>query len=397
VKTDMFQHHVQHALQSGSSYDVIVVGGRAAGAATALLLARRGLDVLVIERGALGADTLSTHAIMRGGILQLSRWGLLDELVAAGTPAVKRTTFAYSDARVVIDIRSSPGVDALYAPRRTVLDPTLVRAAADAGAAVHHGTSVNRLLWRADRVVGVHATTEDGHGVELFAPLVIGADGIRSTVARNVDAPYTRVGQHTGASVYGYWSDVATDGFEWVFRPDAFAGVIPTNNGQACVFVGGQPARLGRGGVDVIERVLAASAPEVWDRVRRGTPPKGARMWSGHNGYMRTSFGRGWALVGDAGYFKDPISAHGLTDALRDAELLARAVADGWRGGASLDALADYQSTRDRISDDLFDITDRIASQQWDEAEISDLLIRLSASMNAELQLLSSFEAEAVA
>jgi 2-polyprenyl-6-methoxyphenol hydroxylase-like FAD-dependent oxidoreductase len=182
-----------------------------------------------------------------------------------------------------------------------------------------------------------------------------------------------------------------------VFRPDAFAGVIPTNNGQACVFVGGQPARLGRGGVGVIERVLAASAPEVWDRVRRGTPPKGARMWSGHKGYMRTSFGRGWALVGDAGYFKDPISAHGLTDALRDAELLARAVADGWRGGASLDALADYQSTRDRISGDLFDITDRIASQQWDDAEISDLLIRLSASMNAELQLLSSFEAEAVA
>src|SRR5687768_7837704 len=137
----MFQHHIQPALQSGSSYDVIVVGGRAAGAATALLLARSGLDVLVIERGALGADTLSTHAIMRGGILQLSRWGLLDEIVAAGTPAVKRTTFAYSDARVVIDIRSSPGVDALYAPRRTVLDPTLVTAASDAGATVHHGTS----------------------------------------------------------------------------------------------------------------------------------------------------------------------------------------------------------------------------------------------------------------
>jgi flavin-dependent dehydrogenase len=322
---------------------------------------------------------------------------VLADVVAAGTPPVKRTTFSYSDAQVVIDIKASPGVDALYAPRRTVLDPALVRAAADAGASVHHGTSVNRLLWRADRVVGVHATTEDGRSVELYAPLVIGADGIRSTVARQVDAPYTRVGQHIGGSVYGYWSDIETDGFEWVFRPDACSGVIPTNDGQACVFAVARPARLGRGGVRMVEEVLAEGAPEVWDRVRRGTAPKGARMWSGHLSYMRHSYGAGWALVGDAGYFKDPISAHGLTDAMRDAELLVRAVVDGWTGRASLDALAGYQETRDRISADLFDITDRIASQQWDDAEISELLIRLSASMNAEMELLSSLEVGAVA
>jgi len=119
-------------------------------------------------------------------------------------------------------------------------------------------------------------------------------------------------------------------------------------------------------------------------------------MWSGHIGYMRESYGPGWALVGDAGYFKDPISAHGLTDAMRDAELLARAVLDGWRDGASLDALAGYQETRDRISGDLFGITDRIASQRWDDAEISELLIRLSASMQSEVELLSSFTAEAL-
>ncbi len=381
------------AVQTGAAFDVIVVGARAAGAATAMLLARSGLDVLVLERGALGADTLSTHAIMRGGVLQLSRWGVLDEMVAAGTPPVKRTTFSYSDASVVIDIKPSLGVDALYAPRRTVLDPALVSAAVAAGAAVQHGTSVNRLLWRGDRVVGVHATTDDGRSVELFAPLVIGADGIRSTVARHVDAPYRRIGEHIGGSVYGYWSDVETNGFEWVFRPDACAGIIPTNNGQACVFSVARPARLGRGGVGVIEDVLAEAAPHLWDRVRRGTAPKGARMWSGHISYMRQSYGSGWALVGDAGYFKDPISAHGLTDAMRDAELLARAVLDGWGDGASLDALAGYQETRDRISGDLFSITDRIASQQWDDAEMSELLIRLSASMQAEVELLTSFSA----
>ena len=392
----MNQHTSDPTLQTGAAFDVIVVGARAAGAATAMLLARSGLDVLVLERGAYGADTLSTHAIMRGGVLQLSRWGVLDDIVAAGTPAVKRTTFSYSDASVVIDIKSSPGVDALYAPRRTVLDPALVTAAAHAGASIHHGTSVNRLLWRGNRVVGVHATTEDGRSVELFASLVIGADGIRSTVARQVDAQYTRLGEHVAGSVYGYWSGVETNGFEWVFRPNACSGVIPTNNGQVCVFSVARPARLGRGGVGVIEDVLADGAPELWERVRRGTPPKGARMWSGHIGYMRESYGPGWALVGDAGYFKDPISAHGLTDAMRDAELLARAVLDGWRDGASLDALAGYQETRDRISGDLFGITDRIASQRWDDAEISELLIRLSASMQSEVELLSSFTAEAL-
>jgi flavin-dependent dehydrogenase len=386
----------ESTLRTGAAYDVIVVGARVAGAATAMLLARSGLDVLVLERGAFGADTLSTHAIMRGGVLQLSRWDVLDDIVAAGTPAVKRTTFSYSDSCVTIDIKPSPGVDALYAPRRTVLDPALVGAASDAGAAFHHGTSVNRLLRRGERVVGVHATTEDGRSVELFAPLVIGADGIRSTVARDVDAPYTRIGEHIGGSVYGYWSNVETNGFEWVFRADACSGIIPTNNGQACVFAVARPARLGRGGVQVIERILAEGAPEVWDRVQRGSAPKGTRMWSGHVSYMRESYGPGWALVGDAGYFKDPISAHGLTDAMRDAELLARAVLDGWQGGASLDALAGYQETRDGISSDLFDITDRIASQQWDDAEISELLIRLSASMQSEVALLSSFAAEAV-
>jgi flavin-dependent dehydrogenase len=393
----MYQHPTNPALRSGGTYDVVIVGGRAAGAATAMLLARSGLDVLALERGAFGADTLSTHAIMRGGVLQLSRWGVLDQIVAAGTPAVKRTTFTYSDARVVLDIKRTPGVDALYAPRRTLLDPILVRAAADAGASVHHGTSVNRLLWRGDRVAGVHATTEDGRSIELYAPLVIGADGIRSTVARHVDAPFTRVGDAAGGSVYGYWSDVETDGYEWVFRPNACCGVIPTNSGQACVFAAARPAQLGRGGVGVVEQVLAEGAPDIWQRVRRGSPPKGTRMWSGHPSYMRQSFGPGWALVGDAGYFKDPISAHGLTDAMRDAELLARAVVDGWSDGASRDALADYQETRDRISSDLFGITDRIAGQQWDDSEISDLLIRLSASMNAELELLGSFASEAVA
>jgi 2-polyprenyl-6-methoxyphenol hydroxylase-like FAD-dependent oxidoreductase len=183
-------------LRSGATHDVIVVGARAAGAATAMLLARRGLRTLLLDRAAFGSDTLSTHALMRGGVLQLSRWNLLEAVVAAGTPAVRRTTFQFAEQQIVIDIKPSHGVDALYAPRRTVLDPLLVGAAVDAGTDVHFGTSVTDLMWRGRSVVGVRAVTADGRTVELRAPLVIGADGIRSAVARPPPARSTTVGPH---------------------------------------------------------------------------------------------------------------------------------------------------------------------------------------------------------
>ena len=94
-------------------------GARVAGAATALLLARAGLRVLCVDRARLGSDTLSTHALMRAGVLQLERWGLLDAIVAAGTPPVRRTVFHYGDEPVAVSIKPAAGVDALYAPRRT--------------------------------------------------------------------------------------------------------------------------------------------------------------------------------------------------------------------------------------------------------------------------------------
>ena len=125
-----------------SRHDVVVVGARAAGAATAMLLARAGLDVLVVDRSRYGADTLSTHAIMRAGVMQLHRWGLLDAIVAAGTPAVRTTSFTYASASLPIPVKPIHGVDALYAPRRTVLDPILVDAARAAGAVMEYGTTI---------------------------------------------------------------------------------------------------------------------------------------------------------------------------------------------------------------------------------------------------------------
>ena len=306
--------------------DVVVVGARAAGAATALLLARAGLDVLVVDRGHHGTDTLSTHGLMRAGVLQLSRWGLLDQIVAAGTPAIRRTTFRYAGETVAIDVKPAAGVDALYAPRRTVLDAILVDAAREAGAEFHFGTTVTDVTRdRSRRVTGVRARSADGHWLQACAGLVVGADGIRSTIARRVNARTVRTGTGASACTYGYWSGLDLDGYEWNFRSDAVTGVIPTNDGQACVFASALPGRIGRGGLDVLMRIVARSSPQLADRLAATEAPRALRTFRGQAGYVLRSFGPGWALVGDAGYFKDPLSAHGLTDAMRDAELLARA------------------------------------------------------------------------
>jgi 2-polyprenyl-6-methoxyphenol hydroxylase-like FAD-dependent oxidoreductase len=359
-----------------------------------MLLARGGLRTLLLDQSAEGSDTLSTHALMRGGVLQLSRWGVLHEIIAAGTPPVRRVSFRYGDEKLVVSVKPTHGVDALYAPRRTVLDPVLVRAAVKAGVEVHHRTAVTGLITHDGRVYGVHATTPDDRAVDLGAQLVIGADGIRSTVARYVDAPFTRVGTAASAATYGYWSDFDTDGYEWIFHPNACAGVIPTNDGQACVFVVATPERIGRGGIPLINYTIADSEPALAQRLRMASAPRGARTWKGRPGYLRRAHGPGWALVGDAGYYKDPVSAHGLTDALRDAELLAVALLDGFDDHALDDALEHYERTRDRLSIPLFDSVDRIASQQWAYPEIAQLLLQLNAATADEVETLAALEME---
>jgi 2-polyprenyl-6-methoxyphenol hydroxylase-like FAD-dependent oxidoreductase len=373
--------------------DVVVVGARAAGAATAMLLARAGLRVVVVDRGRYGADTLSTHALMRGAVVQLHRWGLLDRIIAAGTPAIHRTAFRYAGDEIVIPIKLSHGVDALYAPRRTVLDPVLVEAAIAAGADVRYGITVAGVRRdRRGRVTGIVGRDRTGRDVVIDADLVVGADGMRSVVAQQVAAPVERRGTGASAVVYGYWSDLDTTGYEWIFRRHACAGVIPTNHGSAAVFAAAPPDRIGRGGRGVLESVLADACPDTAARVRAASAPPGVRTFTGQPGFLRHAWGPGWALVGDAGYWKDPLTAHGLTDALRDAELLARAVIAAMSGDMSeAAAFAEYQATRNRLSLPLFDVTDAIASQRWTDAEIGPLLLELSAAMAGEVDVLAEF------
>lgn len=375
-------------------YDVAVVGGRAAGAATALLLARAGLRVAVLERTRHGSDTVSTHALMRAGVLQLARWGVLPEIVDAGTPPVHHTLFHHPDQDVVdITIRRSPGVDALYAPRRHLLDRVLVDAAADAGADVRHEVSVTGLLEEGGRVAGVELAGARAGTRRLTTRMVVGADGVSSTVARQVDAPTLLTGSGGTAVLYRYYSHLPAAGYEWAYGDGAAAGLIPTNDGLTCAFVITTPARmrhlaqLGRDhAFDLLAEMAWADLPE---RTRAAVAESGLRGWGGLAGFVRRPWGPGWSLVGDAGYYKDPIAAHGLTDALRDAELLADALI-AHLSGASTEAaaLARYQRERDALSHRFFVTIDALASFEWDQRTVRGLLRESSSAMNDEVEAL---------
>lgn len=388
-------------------WDVVVVGARVAGSASAMLLARAGLRVLVLDRMRPGADALSTHALMRAGTLQLTRWGLLEQVVAAGTPPVRRTVFHYGDGETVpVSLKPAAGVDALYAPRRTVLDPILVQEAERCGATVEFGVAVTAVLRGDDgRVVGVRVRDAAGTEREERADLVVGADGRGSLVATEVGASTLVAGRNASSVVYGYFADLPVEGYEWYWSLRRSAGVIPTTGGLSCVFVGAPAAD-----VAALRRVLAPQAvfrtlagqtsPELVERLRAATPVERLRHDAGRPGHLRTPSGPGWALVGDAGYWKDPLSTHGLTDAVRDAELLARAVvaareAGGTSSRAGAEAMAAYQATRDRLSMQMVDVVERVASFDWDLTGIRGLLRELASAMSDEVEALSELPSAA--
>jgi 2-polyprenyl-6-methoxyphenol hydroxylase-like FAD-dependent oxidoreductase len=376
-------------------YDVLIAGARCAGAATAMLLARSGLRVLAVDHGSYATDTLSTHALMRGGVLQLHRWGVLPRIVAAGTPPIRRTTFHYGEAVTEVILKPGQGIDALYAPRRTVLDRTLVDEAREASAEVRYGCIVTDVLRdRSGRVCGAMIRRSDGRHTEVAADLVIGADGVGSSIARLVEAPVTRSGAHAAATIYAHWSDLPDTGYRWHYRAGLSVGIIPTNGGQHCVFVAipqGQYRDHAHSGLAALyQRILQQVVPEVAQATASSHPE--SRLWTfpGRKGFQRQPCGPGWALVGDAGYFKDPLTAHGITDALRDAELLARAAAQGTDA-----ALANYAAVRDDLSGALFDATDAIASFGWDLPELQTWHARLNRAMKREVEYLAALPSHA--
>jgi 2-polyprenyl-6-methoxyphenol hydroxylase-like FAD-dependent oxidoreductase len=346
-------------------YDVIVVGTRVAGAATAMLLAREGANVLAVDRAAFPSDTLSTHQVQVPGVARLNRWGVLDAVIAAGTPATREVRF--DAGAVVLEGRmpSVEGADALYSPRRTLLDKLLVDAARAAGAEVRERFAVDEVLFDADRVTGIRGRARGGACFTERAHLVVGADGRYSMVAKAVGATPYNVRPATSVAYYAYWEGVELDGGQIYARERRMMGAWPTNDGLTLTFVSAPRDEFAAFRADPrgeVARALDATG-ELGERVRAGRLAERVRGTADLPNRFHVPYGAGWALVGDAGLVMDPVTGQGIADAFRDAELLSKAIVAGLGGGAAPQAaLAEYQARRDAAALAMFDVTTDLAA-----------------------------------
>jgi 2-polyprenyl-6-methoxyphenol hydroxylase-like FAD-dependent oxidoreductase len=357
-------------------YDAIVVGARCAGSPTAMLLARRGHKVLVVDRATFPSDTVSTHLLHPPGVASLRRWGLLERLTATGCPPIGTYAFDFGP----FTISGAPGTDdtpVAYGPRRTVLDKLLVDAAAEAGAEVREGFTVTEVVVSDGRVTGVRGHGRDGGTVTEQARVVVGADGRHSRVARAVGPEQYHEKPPLLCGYYSYWSGLPMGGrFETWVRPDRAFAAWPTHDDLTLVIGGWPYAELEANRDDIEGNFLAMLelAPAFAERLRAAT--RQARfVGTAVPNYFRRPYGPGWALVGDAGYNKDFITAQGMHDAFRDAELCATALDQAFSGARPFEAaMADYQSTRDRQVLPMYELTCELATLEPPPPELQQLL-----------------------
>jgi 2-polyprenyl-6-methoxyphenol hydroxylase-like FAD-dependent oxidoreductase len=363
-----------------TEYDAIVVGARCAGSPTAMLLARKGYRVLAVDRATFPSDTISTHHIHAPGVDALRRWGLLDRVVATGAPPID--TYEVDFGAFIIT--GKPGT--AYAPRRTVLDKLLVDAASEAGAEIREGFTVEGLVFDGDRVVGIRGHATGGKTVSERARVVVGADGRYSFVADAVRAEEYDTKPKLLASYYSYWSGLPMDGrfANWV-RSYRGMAAWPTNDDLTLV-IAGWPYREFEANRGDVERHFAETldlAPEFAERVRAAKREErfvGAAV----PGYFRTPYGQGWALVGDAGYNKDYITAQGISDAFRDAELCADALHAAFTRSRPFEqAMEEWRSARDARAKAMYELTADFASLEPPAPELQHLLAATARSEEA--------------
>jgi flavin-dependent dehydrogenase len=341
-------------------YDVIVVGARCAGASLAMLLARAGHRVALVDRASFPSDTMSTHFLWQRGAARLKAWGLLDELEARGCAPISRITFDVGPVSLSGIGPTVGGVTSTYCPRRTVLDAVLVEAAVAAGAELIEGFTVRGLLWSEARVVGVRGDHRANPRVSLRARLVVGADGLHSTLARGVGARCYRDHPPLTGVYYSYWSGISPLGASFHVRAGRLILVWPTNDDLTCVYVAWPHPEFHsvRRHVEGNFRSALALVPGLVDAVATGEREVRFVGTGDLPNFWRTSAGPGWALVGDAGHHKDPCTGMGMSDAFLAAELLAGAAHDGLVGNQSMDdALAGYQEVRDGLTANGFELT----------------------------------------
>lgn len=321
-------------------YDAIVVGARCAGSPTAMLLARKGYRVLLVDRATFPKDTISTHVVWPTGVARLKRWGLLDRVAASNCPTMRKVTLDVGPFALTGSPPPADGISEFFAPRRTVLDTILVEAAVQAGAELREGCSVEEIMTDDGRVTGIRCRAEGESPLTETASIVIGADGRHSIVAEALKAPAYNAKPAMACWYYTYWSGISAEGPEFYSRPGRAFGLIPTNDGLACLPVAWTYKEFRQYRSDIEGNYLKTLelAPELYERVHQGKREERFVGTADLPNFFRKPMGPGWALVGDAAYHKDPITAQGISDAFRGAEALAEALDAVFSGSETLEA-----------------------------------------------------------
>ena len=348
--------------------DAIVVGARCAGSSAAIALARAGRRVVALDRVAFPADTLSTHLIWPGGVAELQALGALERVRALGAPPLPRALAGAGELVIRGDYTPVDGIDHALCVRRPGLDAALVETARATGAEVRERCTVTELVHDGGRVAGVRYRDGDDGERELRATLVIGADGRRSSVARLVAAqrPY-RERASGRACFFAYWEDTRTEwratAAQWREGPE-LGTAFPCDDGLALVLLQPPEARAGAFRTDLAGEYAQTvrSIPALAQRLEGCRQATKVRSATGIASYFRRSTGPGWALAGDAGHFKDPVTAQGIRDALRYGRRLGEVAAPLLEDPTALDrALRAWERERERDCLEVYQWTNLLA------------------------------------
>jgi 2-polyprenyl-6-methoxyphenol hydroxylase-like FAD-dependent oxidoreductase len=375
-------------------YDAIIIGARCAGSPTAMLLARKGYRVLLVDKASFPSDTISTHIVWPHGAEIMDRWGLLDRLAATGCPPIAvKMTFDVGPFALKGGVTTTNGGRGGFCPRRTVLDKLLVDAAVESGAELREEFAVEDLAWDGNRVAGIKGRSRSGGSVVETARVTIGADGANSVVAKAVGAPEYDAIPRLATYYYSYYSGFEADDIEQYVRDHHGAACFPTHDGLTLIAAVWPSDRFKdvRCDIEGNVRKVHESAPSVADRLRQA---RREERWVGTAGvanYFRKPFGPGWALVGDAGYDKDPITAQGISDAFIDAVNLTDALDAGFSERRPLgDALAEYQLARDERARPIYHFTCELARLEPPPPQMQELFAALHRSQDATNQFYSA-------
>ena len=366
-------------------YDVIVVGARCGGSPAAMLLARKGYRVLMVDEAKFPSDMLSTHVVQPPGCAALERWGLLDRVLATGCPPIHTFTFDFGPVK----ISGAPGTEDApnaYCPRRTLLDKILVDGAADARVEIREEFSVDEIVIEDGRVTGIKGRSKSGDTVTEHAAVVIGADGRHSLVAKAVQAEQYHERPPLQGGYYTYFSGLPVDGrFEVYVRPNRGFAAAPTNDALTMVVAGWPIAEHEQNKKDYEGNFMRTlqTVPAFADRLQ-GAKREDRLFGAVTPNYFRKPYGPGWALVGDAGYQKDPITAQGITDAFLDAERCTNALDESFSGSRPFDeAMADYQRSRDEHVLPMYEFTCALASMAPPPPETQHLFGAIQGNQKA--------------